>query len=336
MWVRNAVAEGIGTFALTLVAVLSMTSNQVAPYALAQGLTVLVMVAALGHVCGGHFNPAVTLALFLGKRIDVVGATIYWAAQLIGGIVAALVVLFTTSRDLVASGVPGPASGGEINVVGALVLEAFVVVVLVLAVFGTIVDPRAPLSVYPFAVGLAYAGGILAIGDLTGGALNPARAFGPAVVGGEWSGIASWLVGPLLGAAIAWLIYEFVIGADDDTAAADVDEAEPEPAAVASATAPASMTAPAMGAATVSSGAGEEAGTRPQSATEKVADGGTAPEDPGEGGDANEADHADHAEADAAEEAEQPASSGREAKQPPPPPSENQDLPPEHRGLLDQ
>jgi MIP family channel proteins len=211
MWVRNAVAEGIGAFVLTFVALMTFTTGDITPYAVAQGLTILVLVAALGHVSGGHFNPAVTLAFLLGRRIDVVGASIYWAAQLIGGIIAALVVLLTLSRDTVAAGVPVPATEGELNVLGAIVLEAIAVFVVVLVVLGTIVDHRAPLSVYPFAIGLAYAAGIFAIGGFTGGALNPARAFGPAVVGGEWEGIASWLIGPLLGAALAWVLFEYVI-----------------------------------------------------------------------------------------------------------------------------
>ncbi|NED96626.1 aquaporin [Phytoactinopolyspora alkaliphila] len=213
MWVRNAVAEGIGAFALTFVAILTIATGGLTSYALAQGLIVLALVAALGHVSGGHFNPAVTLGLLLGRRIDIVGAVMYWAAQLIGGIVAAVVVLLVMSRDVVSAAAPDPVSVAGLNIIGAMALEAIAVFVVVLVVFGTIVDQRAPLSAYPFAIGLAYVGGIFAIAELTGGALNPARGFGPAVVGGEWGGILSWLVGPLLGAVLAWAVFEFVIGA---------------------------------------------------------------------------------------------------------------------------
>lgn len=236
MWVRNAAAEGIGTFALTFAALMTVGAGNLTAYALAQGLTILVLVAALGHVSGGHFNPAVTLAFLLGRRIDAVGAAIYWAAQLIGGIVAALVVLLVMSRDLVASGAAVPATDGDLNLVGAIVLEAIAVFVIVLVIFGTIIDQRAPLSAYPFAIGLAYAAGILAIGSQTGGALNPGRAFGPAVVGGEWGGIASWLLGPLIGAVLAWLVFEYVITmpTDDDALAAEAPAADDALAADAS------------------------------------------------------------------------------------------------------
>ncbi|NDL57211.1 aquaporin [Phytoactinopolyspora mesophila] len=232
MWVRNAVAEGIGAFVLTFVALMTVTTGDITPYAVAQGLTILALVAALGHVSGGHFNPAVTLAFLLGKRIDVVGASIYCAAQLIGGILAALTVLLTLSRDTVAAGVPVPGTEGDLNIFGAIVIEAVAVFVVVLVVLGTIVDQRAPLSVYPFAIGLAYAAGIFAIGGFTGGALNPARAFGPAVVGGEWEGIASWLIGPLAGAVLAWLLFEFVIARPVDEEDM-LEEAEPQPARIA-------------------------------------------------------------------------------------------------------
>ncbi|WP_129670152.1 aquaporin [Phytoactinopolyspora endophytica] len=213
VWVRNAVAEGFGAFVLTFVAIMTANADSdITAYALSQGLTIVVLVAALGHVSGGHFNPAVTLAMFLSRRIDIVGASIYWAAQIIGGVLAALAVLAVLSRDTVSAATPDPVTGGDLNMAGAVVLEALAVLLVVVAVIGTIVDQRAPLSAYPIAIGFAYAAGIYAIGGLTGGALNPARAFGPAVVGAEWGGVVSWLVGPLIGAVLAWVVYEFVIG----------------------------------------------------------------------------------------------------------------------------
>lgn len=209
-WLRNAVAEAVGTFALVFLGVLASTvGGGLTPSALAHGLTIMVFVAALGHVSGGHFNPAVTLGLFLGKKIDLQGAATYWAAQFLGGILAAAIVLATTDRSVVQAGTPVIADG--VNVVGAIVLEAIATFFLVLVVFGTVVDNRAPISIYPVAIGLTISAGIFAIGPLTGGALNPARGFGPAVVGGEWGGTAAWLVGPLLGAVMAWALYEFVI-----------------------------------------------------------------------------------------------------------------------------
>jgi MIP family channel proteins len=176
--------------------------------ALAHGLAIAVMVAALGHLSGGHFNPAVTLGLLVSRKISPIIAVGYWIAQLIGGLLAALAIAGLGSRGVVAAGTPTLAAG-----VGAgkgILLEAVATFFLVLVVFGTAVDQRAPASVYPFAIGLTITAGILAIGPLTGGALNPARGFGPALVGGEWDAWASWLVGPLVGGVLAALVHDYV------------------------------------------------------------------------------------------------------------------------------
>ncbi|NEE01719.1 aquaporin [Phytoactinopolyspora halotolerans] len=227
VWARNAVAEALGAFVLTFVAILTAsTDGTLTPYALSQGLAIAVLVAALGHISGGHFNPAVTLAILLNRRIDLVGASVYWAAQLAGGLLAALAVLGILSQDAVAAAAPDPSTGGDLNLAGAVALEALAVLLVVVAVFGTIVDQRAPFSAYPLAIGFSYVAGIYAIGGLTGGALNPARALGPALVGAEWAGTVAWLAGPLIGAVAAWAVYEFVIGAGMSEPAA---EREPAP-----------------------------------------------------------------------------------------------------------
>lgn len=210
-WVPNAVAETIGAFALCFAGILVVNSGAVdlTGVALAQGLVVAVMVAALGHVSGGHFNPAVTLAFLLGRRIDPAMAVVYWAAQLIGGLLAAVIVAWTVGRGAVATGTPILAD--DVNPFAGIVLEAVAAFFLVLVFLGTVVDRRAPATVYPLAIGLTVAVGIYATGTFTGGALNPARAFGPALVGGEWGGTAAWLVGPLLGGVLAWAVYEYLI-----------------------------------------------------------------------------------------------------------------------------
>jgi MIP family channel proteins len=225
-WLRNAVAEAIGTFALCFVGLLVVASGaDLTAVALANGVIILVFVAALGHVSGGHFNPAITLGMLLGRKIDIRGAGVYWAAQVIGALAGSLVVLLATDRAAVALGTPVIADG--VNIFWAIILEAVATFFLVLVVFGTVVDQRAPLSAYPFAIGLAITAGVFAIGPFTGGALNPARGFGPALVSGEWGGTAAWLIGPLLGGLLAWAVFEYVImprpTAAVDAAANDVD-----------------------------------------------------------------------------------------------------------------
>jgi MIP family channel proteins len=209
-WVRNAVTEALGVFALCFIGILAINSpNDLTGVALAHGLAIGVMVAALGHVSGGHFNPAITLGLFLGRKIDLPMAGVYWAAQLLGGVIAALVVALTVSREAVAIGTPVLAP--DVNPLVGIILEMIATFFLVLVVYGTVIDQRAPASVYPFAIGLTITIGILAIGSYTGGALNPARGFGPALVGGEWGGTLAWLIGPLLGGVAAWALHTYVL-----------------------------------------------------------------------------------------------------------------------------
>jgi MIP family channel proteins len=217
-WMPNAIAEAVGAFALVFVVVLAMSNGaSLTGVALAAGLAIAVMVAALGHVSGGHFNPGVTFAFLLARRINGQMAGIYWAAQFIGGILASVLVALLVSRDAVAAG--STVLADDVNVLQGILLEAVATFFLVLVVFGTVLDRRAPVGAYPLAIGLTITIGIFAIGPLTGGSLNAARSFGPALVGGEWGGIVAWLIGPVLGAALAWAVYEYVLAPQPEVAA---------------------------------------------------------------------------------------------------------------------
>ncbi len=212
--VGNLAAEAIGVFSLCFVGILAINNLGAAEsgligIALAHGLAILTMVAALGHVSGAHFNPAVTLALLLGKHIDVAMAAAYWVSQLLGGLLAAMLISLTFDSAVVAGGTPALADG--VGVGQGILLEVVVTFFLVLVVYGTAVDKRAPRSVYPVAIGLAITAGILAIGPATGAALNPARWFGPALVSGSWGDSLVWVVGPLLGGVLAWLVHDLLI-----------------------------------------------------------------------------------------------------------------------------
>jgi aquaporin Z len=214
-----AVAEFIGTFALTFIGVLSISSELIvgtpgAPVSLivvafAHGLILAVMIAAMGAVSGGHFNPAVTFGFLVTGRLNPATAAIYWGAQLLGAIVAAYLLSFMTGVDAVLRGTPVLAEnvGGGMGIV----LEAVATFFLVLVVFGTAVDERAPRYVYPLAIGLTLAAGIMALGPITGGALNPARAFGPALATGEFERHWVYWFGPLLGGAVGAMVQQMVL-----------------------------------------------------------------------------------------------------------------------------
>lgn len=216
---RALVAEFIGTFALVFAGVGSIAMDNfthgkvgLIGVALAHGLTIAVMASATAATSGGHFNPAVTLGIWIGRRIETVNALGYWIVQCLGAIAAAAllhVVIPASVLTAVDVGTPVPAPG--VAGMQALLIEAVLTFFLVFVVFGTAVDPRGP-KVGALFIGLAVTLGILAGGPLTGAAINPARWLGPALVGGGGLG-NFWIywIGPLLGGAVAAIVYTFAV-----------------------------------------------------------------------------------------------------------------------------
>jgi aquaporin Z len=212
-------AEAIGAFTLIFIGVLSIVSvgfvkaaptlTNLTAIGLAHGLAIAVMVAALGAVSGGHFNPAITLGFVVTRRMSVVNGGLYWLAQLIGASLAGFLLVAIVGRSFVAAGTPALGSG--VSFLAGVILEAVGTFFLVLVVFGTALDERAPRYVYPFAIGLTIALDIMGFGPLTGVAVNPARAFGPALASGNWSDQLVYWIGPLLGGAIAALVMHFFL-----------------------------------------------------------------------------------------------------------------------------
>ncbi|MDQ3856952.1 MAG: aquaporin [Actinomycetota bacterium] len=215
-YVRRGVAEFVGAFALVFVGAGSIaTAREIGDpsligIALAHGLVIAVMVSAVGHISGGHFNPAVTLGFLVTRRMAPALAAVYWLAQLAGGALGALlltVLLPDRLTDPVKLGVP--ALGGGVGAGAGVVLEAVLTFFLVWVIFATAADPRGTFaSIAGLAIGLTITLDILIGGPLTGAAVNPARAFGPQLVEGEWADGWVWYVGPLAGGAVAALLYE--------------------------------------------------------------------------------------------------------------------------------
>jgi MIP family channel proteins len=215
---RRAVAEFIGTFTLIFIGVGSiLAANQIHDpsligVAIAHGLAIGIMVSALGHISGAHFNPAITFGFLITRRIKPALALLYWASQLAGAALAALLVrdlLPRTSTEAVHLGVP--AIGGGVDAGAAFGLEAILTFFLAWVVFATAVDPRGTFkSIAGLAIGLTITVDILFGGPFTGAAMNPARAFGPQLVGSHWANGWVWYAGPLLGASVAAILYEFL------------------------------------------------------------------------------------------------------------------------------
>jgi MIP family channel proteins len=211
------IAEALGTFLFFFVGAGSVvlgdylaanggTGPGLLGVALAHGLALAVLVSALGAVSGGHFNPVVTLAVWIMGRITPMRAGLYVVAQLAGGLAAGLALKVAFADAWQASNIGTPALGPGITPALGIGVEAVLTALLVLAVIGTAVDSRAP-KIGGLAIGLAVAADILVGGPLTGAAMNPARWFGPAVAAGAYADWYVWWIGPAIGATVAALIY---------------------------------------------------------------------------------------------------------------------------------
>jgi aquaporin Z len=208
-YLRRGTAEFVGVFALVFVGAGSLIYGDIVGAALAYGLAIAVMVTAVVHVSGGHFNPAVTLAVLVARRISVQLAVFYWLVQLAAAALAALLLRWVLPADQARVGVPSLAS--SINGGKGVAIEATLTFFLLWVFFATLLDGRAAFrQVAGFAVGLTITFDVLFAGALTGAAMNPARAFGPQLANNDWTDWWVWYVGPLAGAVIAAVTYELL------------------------------------------------------------------------------------------------------------------------------
>jgi MIP family channel proteins len=219
---KRLAAETVGTFVFVLVGAGSAvgTASLLSPLsgtgilvaALANGLGLAMAVSATMGVSGGVLNPAVVIGLWLGKKLESRDVIPYIIVELLGATLAglALVAIFPSSMgSLVQWG--APTLSGLLNVWQGIAIEAALTFVLVTAVYGTAVDPRAP-RIGGLGIGLAVLADVLVAGKLTGAAMNPARAFGPMIAGGFYPSYwYVYLVGPVVGAALAGLVYRYLI-----------------------------------------------------------------------------------------------------------------------------
>jgi aquaporin NIP len=204
---RPHVAEFIGTFALVFIGCGTVAIGKLDALggAIAFGGTLGIMVYALGHVSGGHFNPAVSIGLAVGRRFSWALVPTYVLAQAAGATIAALLLRLTLSSG-VPLGVTHPSGSDGQAVVWEIIMTFF----LVFVVTSLATDARAIRS----AVGLCIGGTVvldaLVGGPITGASMNPARSFGPALVAGDFNGLWIYIVAPVAGGIIAALIYLFL------------------------------------------------------------------------------------------------------------------------------
>jgi aquaporin Z len=217
---QKLLAELAGTFAVVLIsagavcadAYLHSTQRGPLAIALAYGVTYAAAVAALGHISGGHFNPAVTIANWVTRRFGPFDTLTYCAAQLAGAAAAAYLLRTALPQSVTGAAMLGtPVLAAEVTRAPAMLIEAAMTFCLVLGLWITTVDrlrPRYWLA--GLTSGAVIAAAVLAGGPYTGGAMNPARAFGPALAAHQWAYQPVYWIGSLAGGVAAASLYDLL------------------------------------------------------------------------------------------------------------------------------
>jgi len=217
MSTRKYLAELLGTFLFLTIGYASVAAFgaagvpglMVVPFAFPLGL--LAAIFAVGHISGGHFNPAVTVAMVLDKRTLPMDAVGYIVAQAVGAIGAAAFVLVVAGQASVTAGITKP--GGGVTEIGALLLE-----IVLTAGFVTVIltaTKRAPLLA-PLAIPLTLVAIHFAAAPLSGASVNPVRSLGSALIGGDLGGLWIYIVAPIVGSVVGWAVFRVVDGGGEE------------------------------------------------------------------------------------------------------------------------
>jgi aquaporin Z len=217
MNIQRYAAEAVGTYILVGVgslAIVGAVASQVPVLAVVPfgfGLALLAAIVGVGHVSGGHFNPAVTLGALLDRRIGLTDAVAYAVAQVVGAAAASATVLFVADRDAVLGTRNLP--GGGVSDIQAFFVEVVLTAVFLLVILG-ITKRAASHAAFVISITLVviHFAGI----PFSGASVNPARALGPALVGGDLSSIWIYLTAPFVGAAIGWALFRYFEGAGEE------------------------------------------------------------------------------------------------------------------------
>jgi MIP family channel proteins len=212
---RRSVAEGLAAFALVVAGCGAIIADArygralgAVGVALAFGLAIMVTVYAIGHLSGGHINPAVTVAFALTRHFPVRDAAAYIAAQLAGATVGALVLSAVWAGAPAHLGATAPSVGAG----HALIYEAVLTGLLMFVIMAVATDTRAVGAAAAIAIGGTIGLDALFGGPVTGASMNPARSFGPALASGEWHDFWIYVLGPVVGAVVGALGYQLVRG----------------------------------------------------------------------------------------------------------------------------
>ncbi|MDE2216530.1 MAG: aquaporin [Planctomycetota bacterium] len=216
---KKYIAELVGTFALVFIAAGSVCADfylrrsggqglGLLGISIAFGVVVIAIIYVTSYISGSHVNPAVTVSFWITKRMDPNTAIMYIISQIAGAALAGLALrtLFPDALKTVYLGTCILSSG--VSVTRGILMEFIITFLLVFTIYGTLVDRRASAGFAGIAIGLVVLFGSMIGGTISGGAMNPVRAFGPAIASGQFTHHYVWWIGPILGGIAAAVVYD--------------------------------------------------------------------------------------------------------------------------------
>jgi len=220
MSVNKLAAEVLGTYVLVLGGTATILSaaaggapSNILIVAFGFGLALMAGLYAFGEVSGGHFNPAVSLAMVLDKRMDPLSMAGYWVAQLVGAVLASLTLLVATSTEAVASTMT--VFGDGVEAWEAFLFETVFTAIFLVVILKVTTSENSGKTAF-LGIGLTLTMIHLVLIPFTGTSVNPVRSLGPGIVGGVWTDQWVYWIAPLVGAALGWALYKLVTSGDTE------------------------------------------------------------------------------------------------------------------------
>ncbi len=218
---KKYIAEFLGTFTLVFVGAGCVCADSylvnagsqgfgLLGIAIAFGVVVVAIAYSLGYISGAHINPAVTISMVMTNRMNVDCGIKYIISQLAGASFAGFLLRILFPEALSGALLGTCVLGSGVTVMQAILMEAVITFLLVFVVYATVIDKRATPTLAGFAIGFVVLFGVMVGGPISGGSLNPARVFGPAIASGHFANHYVWWIGPILGGVVAGFVYEYL------------------------------------------------------------------------------------------------------------------------------